>query len=43
MDELNIHTNNIKFRDLNLQMSELYSTYSSNGFTDSFEDFKKTK
>ena len=41
MDELNIYINNAKFRDLNLQMSELYSTYSSNGFTDSFEDFKK--
>ena len=43
MDELNIYVNNIKFRDLILQMSDLYSTYSSNGFTDSFEDFEKTK
>lgn len=41
MDELNIYTYNAKFRDLNLQMSELDSTYSSNGFTDSFEDFEK--
>ena len=41
MDELNIYVNNIKFRDLILQMSDLYSTYSSNGFTDSFEDFEK--
>lgn len=41
MDELNIYVNNIKFRDLILQMSDLYSTYSSNRFTDSFEDFEK--
>ena len=41
MFDLDIHINNIKFRDLFLQMSDLDSTYSSNGFfTGTFDDYK---